>query len=983
MQKLWLTGLLSLLYLMGNAQNYSAGKTSFTFVDPSRNNRNIACEIYYPSQSPGQNSPFAEGNFGHVVLGHGFLMAVSAYESIANTLAENGFVVILPTTEGGFLPSHTNFARDLAFVGTDILDKSQIPSNFFYQKLKGKYAIGGHSMGGGCTYLSYQYAGAIPPSCLFTFAAAETNPTAIGQMPSIEIPNLLFAGEFDCVTPPANHQIPMYENKSEASCAYYVEILGAYHCQFNDSNFTCSLGEGGCPPNGISRQTQLDITLQTLTPWLKVWLDESCDAWQTFEQYLDGNTQVNVDFQCSFEVPEELEILFSGTLPACPGDILTLEASTQNGILQWNNGQTEPILMVEEEGLYYYTLYNGFCTAISESLEITFVEDPQVGIEINQDPILCPNQSILLNSNQSVGEILWSNGSSGYFLWVDQAGVYSYTLELNNCLFFSETIEITEAIPFFSLEIILDQDPILCGNEALNLSADPSLTQITWNNGSTENSLWATEEGMYFFYTDQDPNCVFFSDTLFLTKIEDPGLGIGFQGNTLLCPGETVLLFAENTAAEVVWNTGQLSEEILVDSAGLFFFSWATENCIFYSDTLEIVQVIFPQNEVQIDGNQPLCQGDTLFITTDLPNNSLVWNTGATTPRLAVTEAGKYWFASPSENCTFYSDTFEIEVLSRPNLSIETPQGFTLCPDSTLLLSVDSDMPLEGILWNTGDSLSTIHVLHPGLYFYTATINTCFFDSDSITIEEVFIPTTEFSFTGGYLRCPEDYFFIEVLGDIDQIPLWNDSIRADSFWVDQPLAVYYSLDFSGCPFFSDTLYFSYLDDWAIDSISGQKIVTPEAFYEYSVLEFPALSYVWTLEEPAQIIGGQNSHSITVYIPEFDKEELELQVQVTDFECKTIAINTWLSKANTNTQRPFYPSQNTIVLSGSDDWIVQDPALLVGTQASLYTLKGTPLHTYVLRKEAQLSISKSGLPKGIYFLTIGDKEGRIKTLKLGL
>jgi hypothetical protein len=983
MQKLWFTGLLSLLYLMGNAQNYSVGKTTFTFVDPSRNNRNIACEIYYPSQSPGQNTPFAEGNFGHVVMGHGFLMTVSAYESIANTLAENGFVVILPTTEGGFLPSHTNFARDLAFVATDIIDKSQIPSNFFYEKISGKYAIGGHSMGGGCTYLSYQYTGALPPSCLFTFAAAETNPSAISQMPSIDIPNLLFAGEFDCVTPPANHQIPMYNNQSESSCAYYVEILGAYHCQFNDSNFTCSLGEGGCPPNGISRQTQLDITLQTLIPWLKVWLEESCEQWQTFEQYLGGNNQVNVDFQCSFEVPEELEIQFSGTLPACPGEILTLEASTQNGTLQWNTGQTGPILSVEEEGLYFYTLNNGYCTAQSESLYTTYVEDPQVGIEIDQNPILCPNQSILLSSNQTEGEILWNDGSSSFSLWVNQAGFYSYTLELNNCLFFSESLEITEALPFFSTEILMDQDPILCGNESLSLSADPTLTQITWNNGSTENTLWVQEEGMYFFYTDQDPNCVFFSDTVILTKIEDPALSISFQGDTLLCPGETILLFAENTQAEVLWNNGELGGEILVDSSGLFFFSLEVENCIFYSDTLEVLQLIFPQNEVQIDGNQPLCQGDTLFITSDLPNNSLVWNTGATTARLAVTEAGKYWFTSPSENCTFYSDTFEIEVFSRPELFIDSPQGFALCPDSSLLLRADSDLTLEGILWNTGDSLSMIQIFQPGLYFYTAEINACSFVSDSLTIEEVFIPSTEFSFTGSSLRCPGDYFFIEVLGDIEQIPLWNDSIRADSFWVDQPIAVYYSLDFSGCPYFSDTLHFTFLDEWAIDSISGQKIVSPEAFYEYRVLEFPALSYAWTLEEPAQIIGGKNSHSITVYIPEFDKEELELQAQITDLECKTISINTWLSKANTNSQSPLYSNQKPIILSGPNDWIVQDPTLQVGTQAYLYTLKGIPLNSYVLTKDAQLTISKTGLPKGIYFLTISDKEGRIKTLKLGL
>lgn len=967
--------LLSIASLLGHAQNYPVGKTSFAFVDPSRNNRNIACEIYYPAQAAGLNAPFAEGSFAHVVFGHGFLMTVSAYESIASALAENGFVVVLPTTEGGFLPSHTNFARDLAFVANDLIAKSQIPSNFFYERISGKYAIGGHSMGGGCTYLSYQYAETVLPSCFFTFAAAETNPSAIGQMSSIVVPNLLFAGEFDCVTPPSAHQIPMFQSQNEEACKYYVEINGAYHCQFNDSNFTCSLGEGGCPQNGISRQTQLSITLQTLLPWLTLWLEENCDEWSQFTQYLEGNSQVIVDSQCEFQIPENLEILLSGTLPACPGDIVTLEATSQAGSIVWNNGETDPVLWVVEEGIYYYSLNNGFCTAQSESVVINFVEDPGLNIEWNQNPILCPKESLFLSSNQSEGDFLWSDGSTEPFLLVKEAGIYSYTLTLENCLFASESLEILEALPFFSTEIVLETGNTICGEGEAILSADPSITQITWNNGAQQNTIAVAEEGLYFFYTEEDPNCIFYSDTVSITIIENPNAKIGVNGNPILCPGETLQLFAQNP---VQWSNGIISSEILVDSSGQFFYSFSLEDCIFHSDTISVVKVTLPENDVEFIGNQPLCEGDTLFISTDLPDHSLVWNTGETSSSLAVTEAGDYWFVSPSENCTFYSDTFAIEVLYRPSLFVESPQGVWLCPDSNLLLQ--ANYPLENLLWNTGDTSKTIRIDQPGLYYYSGQKNECLFFSDSLRIEEVLFPPTEFFYPGEAKRCPGDAFYVEVLGTIET-PFWKDSIRADSFFVDSPLSLYYTLEFSGCLYRSDTLQFSYLEDWRIDSISGQKTVTPDDYYEYSVLEYPDLVYSWSIEEPAEIISGQGSNMLSVYIPDFEKEQLQLQTQITDNICKTISLNTWLSKASTNSHPSLSNHWDPVVLSGPNEWIIKDSLLKTGLSTRLFNINGVLMLSDEIREDSVYTLSKAGIPPGIYFLTVRDHKNSLWTIKL--
>ena len=53
------------------AQTHNIGHISTDFYDNARN-RNITTEIYYPSDTNGDNVPISMGNFPIIVFGHGF-----------------------------------------------------------------------------------------------------------------------------------------------------------------------------------------------------------------------------------------------------------------------------------------------------------------------------------------------------------------------------------------------------------------------------------------------------------------------------------------------------------------------------------------------------------------------------------------------------------------------------------------------------------------------------------------------------------------------------------------------------------------------------------------------------------------------------------------------------------------------------------------------------------------------------------------------
>jgi hypothetical protein len=95
----------------------------------------------------------------------------------------------------------------------------------------------------------------------------------------------MFEGTNDCVTPPAQHQIPMYEALA-GGFRTLVTIEGASHCQFADPSTVCSLGES-CRAS-ISRAEQHATVWSLVGPWIRAVLLEEATALAEFQHVLDG-----------------------------------------------------------------------------------------------------------------------------------------------------------------------------------------------------------------------------------------------------------------------------------------------------------------------------------------------------------------------------------------------------------------------------------------------------------------------------------------------------------------------------------------------------------------------------------------------------------------------------------------------------------------------------------------------------------------------
>ncbi len=301
------------------AQNYAIGEKAINFVDQARSGRQVPAEIYYPANGNGTNVPLAAGvdKFPVVVFGHGFVIPVSAYEWLADSLVKKGYIVAFPSTEGSLSPSHAAFGDDLLFLCNRLTSLNDSAESFLYQRVIKKAALSGHSMGGGSSFLAATGNSNVV-SAIFNFAAAETNPSAIAAAASVNKPALIFSGSGDCIVP-ASTQFQMFTNII-ASCKTYINITGALHCQFANNNGTCTLGQlvSGCNSSAITPAEVFNKTTALVIPFLDFYLKDSCTRGDDYLKAYDALTGVEKNRTCN-------------SFPEC--GILAVNLETFNGHL--------------------------------------------------------------------------------------------------------------------------------------------------------------------------------------------------------------------------------------------------------------------------------------------------------------------------------------------------------------------------------------------------------------------------------------------------------------------------------------------------------------------------------------------------------------------------------------------------------------------------------------------------------------------------
>jgi len=278
---LFLTGNLHSQIVPSDSGSFQfVGNRTITFVDSSRSSRNISSLVYYPAVSEGSNTPVLPGfRYPVISFGHGFTLNPNLYVSIFRHLASWGYVVIAPSTETGFFPSHINFARDLAFVIKDMKRRDKTPVDIFFNAIDTiNTGVFGHSMGGGCSFL----AGSLDTTikAVSSLAAANTNPSSIEAALLIRKPVQLLSGQRDSIASYSTQQLPHYNNSQPFR--FIANIKGGNHSQFHLQPGLDDLVDN---PATITRLEQQRLTRRYVTAFFNIFLKSDT----AYRNYLYGD----------------------------------------------------------------------------------------------------------------------------------------------------------------------------------------------------------------------------------------------------------------------------------------------------------------------------------------------------------------------------------------------------------------------------------------------------------------------------------------------------------------------------------------------------------------------------------------------------------------------------------------------------------------------------------------------------------------------
>ena len=135
------------------------------------------------------------------------------------------------------------------------------------------------------------------------------------------------------------------------------------------------------------------------------------------------------------------------------------------------------------------------------------------GVNVIEDTVICSSNSYLINASQANADsYLWSNGSVGSTLSVQNSGLYWVDMSINGCIKRdSAQIEIISAA-----SINLVNDTFICSDPIILSVIDTSLN-VTWWNGSHASQMIINSSGIYYLETQID-NCIY-SDSISVAEL--------------------------------------------------------------------------------------------------------------------------------------------------------------------------------------------------------------------------------------------------------------------------------------------------------------------------------------------------------------------------------------------------------------------------------------------------------------------------------
>jgi hypothetical protein len=334
----------------------------------------------------------------------------------------------------------------------------------------------------------------------------------------------------------------------------------------------------------------------------------------------------------------------------CSGETVTVDLSDFDNII-WSDGSTNLTRQFSESGIFFAELSGASGCLLIDSFEIRTTTVPS-DLLFDDSLTICLTDTIILSIDNNLNNVLWSDGSSTSSVAITEAGTYTVTADLNECVV-SDMITLVE--PASVIDLISQDSLFLCPDDSIMIGLSVSAEDILWSSGSQQNNIAVTLPGTYSVRATIQ-GCEIL-DSILVRDVTS-NLELIAEDSLALCLGDQIILALTKdvTFDNIVWSDGTIGKSITVTTSGIYSVTGSIGGCAL-SDTIIIYS---PEStDLIMTDATSICPDDTVRLSIDPTLEFVLWFDGTEGSEVSIFETGIYDVIGVRDDCII-SDTINI-----------------------------------------------------------------------------------------------------------------------------------------------------------------------------------------------------------------------------------------------------------------------------------------------------------------------------------
>ncbi|MBT3210214.1 MAG: DNRLRE domain-containing protein [Bacteroidetes bacterium] len=381
-------------------------------------------------------------------------------------------------------------------------------------------------------------------------------------------------------------------------------------------------------------------------------------------------------------------------------------------------------------------------------------------VNIGDDTLICGIDTLQLDAgNSGASSFLWSTGETTQAITVNPMFTTEYfvTVVDNACSSYDSIMVEVNSSPVSNLI----EDTTICSGDSVILIVGDANASYYWSTDEYVDSIAVSNSGIY--YVSISNGCGFITDSVNVDVIITPNLYLTNEIN--ICFGDSVILEAGNPGSEYLWSTGETTENIEVNSSGVYSLVVSNE-CGIVVDSVSVLSIATPY--VNLGNDTIICAGESVLLNAQNQGMNFFWSNGDSTQSILAIPNLPTIYSVLIDNFGCLA-TDSILIAPQPSPTVFLGEDTTVCEKDSIFL--DAGNP-ESTFFLSDSSTNQTATFMPD-FSMTVFVNVSSFGcTETDTFEINIFPISQINLGNDTVLCDGNVFELDA-GNSGNEYLWS------------------------------------------------------------------------------------------------------------------------------------------------------------------------------------------------------------------